>query len=263
FKSKWTHFLISIPVIIGGSFSAFFITAVNSFMNTPAGFEMSKGKMINVEPWVAMFNDSFFVRSFHVVATAFMTIVFVLAAIAAFKLMKNKFKKDAEYHKKALKLTMILGIVFTLGSMLAGDLSAKFLHQEQPEKLAAYEWHFDTESNANLVLFGTLDEETQEVSGAIKLPSILSFLADNNVNTEVKGLNDFPEELHPPMIVHYYFDLMVSMGVFCLIISAAFILTLCFKKLRRFTYSKPMLYGALLTGPAAMLAIEFGWFLTE
>ncbi|ATH60515.1 MULTISPECIES: cytochrome ubiquinol oxidase subunit I [Staphylococcus] len=263
FKSKWTHFLISIPVIIGGSFSAFFITAVNSFMNTPAGFEMSKGKMINVEPWVAMFNDSFFVRSFHVVATAFMTMAFVLAAIAAFKLMKNKFKKDAEYHKKALKLTMILGIVFTLGSMLAGDLSAKFLHQEQPEKLAAYEWHFDTESNANLVLFGTLDEETQEVSGAIKLPSILSFLADNNVNTEVKGLNDFPEELHPPMIVHYYFDLMVSMGVFCLIISAAFILTLCFKKLRRFTYSKPMLYGALLTGPAAMLAIEFGWFLTE
>ncbi|MBO1204602.1 MULTISPECIES: cytochrome ubiquinol oxidase subunit I [Staphylococcus] len=263
FKSKWTHFLISIPVIIGGSFSAFFITAVNSFMNTPAGFEMSKGKMINVEPWVAMFNDSFFVRSFHVVATAFMTMAFVLAAIAAFKLMKNKFKKDTEYHKKALKLTMILGIVFTLGSMLAGDLSAKFLHQEQPEKLAAYEWHFDTESNANLVLFGTLDEETQEVSGAIKLPSILSFLADNNVNTEVKGLNDFPEELHPPMIVHYYFDLMVSMGVFCLIISAAFILTLCFKKLRRFTYSKPMLYGALLTGPAAMLAIEFGWFLTE
>ncbi|MCD8890855.1 cytochrome ubiquinol oxidase subunit I [Staphylococcus nepalensis] len=263
FKSKWTHFLISIPVIIGGSFSAFFITAVNSFMNTPAGFEMSKRKMINVEPWVAMFNDSFFVRSFHVVATAFMTMAFVLAAIAAFKLMKNKFKKDTEYHKKALKLTMILGIVFTLGSMLAGDLSAKFLHQEQPEKLAAYEWHFDTESNANLVLFGTLDEETQEVSGAIKLPSILSFLADNNVNTEVKGLNDFPEELHPPMIVHYYFDLMVSMGVFCLIISAAFILTLCFKKLRRFTYSKPMLYGALLTGPAAMLAIEFGWFLTE
>ncbi|MFT3658289.1 cytochrome ubiquinol oxidase subunit I [Staphylococcus ureilyticus] len=263
FKGKWTHFLISIPVIIGGSFSAFFITAVNSFMNTPAGFEIKNGKMINVEPWVAMFNDSFLIRSFHVVTTAFMTMAFVLAAIAAFKLVKNKFKKDAEYHKKALKLTMILGVVFTLGSMLAGDLSAKFLHQEQPEKLAAYEWHFDTESNADLVLFGSLNEETQEVTGAIKIPSLLSFLADNNVNTNVKGLDEFPKELHPPMIVHYYFDLMVSMGVFCLIVSAAFVLTLCFKKLRKFTYSKPMLYGALLTGPAAMLAIEFGWFLTE
>ncbi|NWK84472.1 cytochrome ubiquinol oxidase subunit I [Staphylococcus sp. GSSP0090] len=263
FKGKWTHFLISIPVILGGSFSAFFITAVNSFMNTPAGFEMKNGKMVNVEPLAAMFNDSFLIRSFHVVATALMTMAFVLAAIAAFKLLKNKFKKDTEYHKKALKLTMILGVIFTLGSMLAGDLSAKFLHQEQPEKLAAYEWHFDTESNADLVLFGSLDEKTQEVNGAIKIPGLLSFLADNNTNTEVKGLDDFPKELHPPMIVHYYFDLMVSMGVFCLIVSGAYVLTLIFKKLRKFTYSKPMLYGALLTGPAAMLAIEFGWFLTE
>ncbi|MDN6160440.1 MAG: cytochrome ubiquinol oxidase subunit I [Staphylococcus equorum] len=263
FKSKWTHFLISIPVIIGGTFSAFFITAVNSFMNTPAGFDMKDGKMVNVQPWAAMFNESFLIRSFHVVATALMTMAFVLAAIAAFKLLKNKFKKDTEYHKKALKLTMILGVVFTLGSMLAGDLSAKFLHQEQPEKLAAYEWHFETESNADLIFFGSLDEETQEVSGAIKIPGILSFLADNNTDTEVKGLNEFPEELHPPMIVHYYFDIMVSMGVFCLIVSGAFILTLIFKKLRKFTYSKPILYGALLTGPAAMIAIEAGWFLTE
>ena len=51
---------------------------------------------------------------------------------------------------------MILGVVFTLGSMLAGDLSVKFLHQEQPEKLAAYEWHFETESNADLIFFGSL-----------------------------------------------------------------------------------------------------------
>src|SRR5699024_731988 len=263
FKSKWTHFLISIPVIIGGTFSAFFITSVNSFMNTPAGFEMKDGKMVNVQPWVAMFNESFLIRSFHVVATALMTLAFVLAAIAAFKLLKNKFKKDTEYHKKALKLTMILGVIFTLGSMLAGDLSAKFLHEEQPEKLAAYEWHFETESNADLILFGALDEDTQEVSGSIKIPGILSFLAGNTTDTEVKGLNDFPEEIHPPMIVHYYFDIMVSMGVFCLIVSGAFILTLIFKKLRKFTYSKPMLYGSLLTGPAAMIAIEAGWFLTE
>lgn len=263
FKNKWTHFWISIPVILGGSFSAFFITAVNSFMNTPAGFEMKNGKMINVEPWAAMFNDSFLVRSFHVVATALMTMAFVLAAVAAFKLLKNKFAQDTEYHKKALKLTMILGLIFTLGSMLAGDMSAKFLHKEQPEKLAAYEWHFDTESKADLVLFGTLDEKTQEVSGAIKIPGVLSFLADNNFNTKVKGLDEFPKELRPPMIVHYYFDLMVFMGVFCMVVSGAYVMTLVFKKLKKFTYSKAMLYGALLTGPAALLAIEFGWFLTE
>src|SRR5699024_878964 len=127
-----------------------------------------------------MVNDSFLIRSFHVVTTASMTMDFVLAAITAVNLVKNKFKKDQEYHKKALKLTMTQSVVFTLVSMLAGDLSAKFLHQVQPEKLAAYEWHFDTESNADLVLFGSLNEETQEVTGANIIPSLLSFLADNN-----------------------------------------------------------------------------------
>ena len=93
FKNKWTHFIISIPVIIGGSFSAFFITSVNSFMNTPAGFEMKDGKMVNVQPLEAMFNPSFLVRAFHVVATAGMTMAFVLASIAAFKLLKTNIIK--------------------------------------------------------------------------------------------------------------------------------------------------------------------------
>lgn len=263
FKNQWIHFLISLPVIIGGSFSAFFITSVNSFMNTPAGFEMKKSKMVNVQPFEAMFNSSFLVRAFHVVATAGMTMAFILAAIAAFKLLKNKYSEDAPYHKKALKMTMILGFIQTLLSMLAGDLSAKFLHKVQPEKLAAYEWHFDTHSKADLVFFGVLNENTQEVSGAIKIPGLLSFLADNNINTKVKGLNEFPKNDLPPLIVHYFFDLMVAMGIFCFIVSGIFILALLIKKLRPIITKKVMLYAVLLTGPASMLAIEFGWFLTE
>lgn len=263
FKNKWIHFVIGLPVIIGGSFSAFFITSVNSFMNTPAGFEMKNGRMVNVQPLEAMFNSSFIVRSFHVVATAGMTMAFILAAIAAFKLLKQSYSEDKIYHLKALKMTMIVGFISTLLSMLAGDMSAKFLHKVQPEKLAAYEWHFDTQSQANLVFFGVLNEKTNEVSGAIEIPGMLSFLADNNFKTTVKGLNDFPKNELPPLIVHYFFDLMVSMGVFCFVISGIFILILLIKKLRHFITHKVVLYSILLTGPASMLAIEFGWFLTE
>ena len=263
FKNKWIHFVIGLPVIIGGSFSAFFITSVNSFMNTPAGFEMKNGRMVNVQPLEAMFNSSFIVRSFHVVATAGMTMAFTLAAIAAFKLLKQSYSEDKIYHLKALKMTMIVGFISTLLSMLAGDMSAKFLHKVQPEKLAAYEWHFDTQSQANLVFFGVLNEKTNEVSGAIEIPGMLSFLADNNFKTTVKGLNDFPKNELPPLIVHYFFDLMVSMGVFCFVISGIFMLILLFKKLRHFITHKVVLYSILLTGPASMLAIEFGWFLTE
>lgn len=263
FKNKWIHFVIGLPVIIGGSFSAFFITSVNSFMNTPAGFEMKNGRMVNVQPLEAMFNSSFIVRSFHVVATAGMTMAFILAAIAAFKLLKQSYSEDKIYHLKALKMTMIVGFISTLLSMLAGDMSAKFLHKVQPEKLAEYEWHFDTQSQANLVFFGVLNEKTNEVSGAIEIPGMLSFLADNNFKTTVKGLNDFPKNELPPLIVHYFFDLMVSMGVFCFVISGIFMLILLIKKLRHFITHKVVLYSILLTGPASMLAIEFGWFLTE
>ena len=263
FKNKWIHFVIGLPVIIGGSFSAFFITSVNSFMNTPAGFEMKNGRMVNVQPLEAMFNSSFIVRSFHVVATAGMTMAFILASIAAFKLLKQTHPEDKRYHLKALKMTMIVGFISTLLSMLAGDMSAKFLHKVQPEKLAAYEWHFDTQSQANLVFFGVLNEKTNEVSGAIEIPGMLSFLADNNFKTTVKGLNDFPKNELPPLIVHYFFDLMVSMGVFCFVISGIFMLILLIKKLRHLTTHKVVLYSILLTGPASMLAIEFGWFLTE
>ncbi|HEC2189683.1 TPA: cytochrome ubiquinol oxidase subunit I [Staphylococcus delphini] len=261
FKNQWIHFFISIPVIIGGTFSAFFITSVNSFMNTPAGMTIENGRMVNVDPIAAMFNASFFVRSFHVVATALMTMAFILASIAAFKLLKNKIEKDRRYHQAALKMTMIAGLIFSMLSMLAGDLSAKFLHQEQPEKLAAYEWHFNTESQADLVLFGVLDESTQEVKGALHIPGALSFLSDSSFDTEVKGLNEFPKDELPPLIVHYFFDLMVFFGIFCFAISFAYVMALWIKKFN--PHHKLLLYATLLGGPAAMLAIEFGWFLTE
>ncbi|MDU6183536.1 MAG: cytochrome ubiquinol oxidase subunit I, partial [Staphylococcus epidermidis] len=157
----------------------------------------------------------------------------------------------------------IVGFINTVLSMIAGDLSAKFLHKVQPDKLAAYEWHYDTQSHANLVLFGVLNEKTHEVSGALEIPGLLSFLADNSFNTKVKGLNEFPKNELPPMIVHYFFDLMVSMGIFCFIISGLYMLFLIVKKLRKYVTSSVMLYAILLTGPASMLAIEFGWFLTE
>lgn len=261
FKNKWTHWLLNIPIIIGSTLSALFITSVNSFMNTPEGFKVKNGVLVDIDPLQAMFNSSFLVRSFHVITTGGMTIAFCIASVAAVKILRNKFAEDKDYHKKALKMSMIVGLIFSLLTILAGDLSAKFLHNEQPEKLAAMEWHFETEKNADLVLFGVLDEETKEVKGAIKIPGMLSFLADNSFDTKVQGLDETPKDEQPPLIIHYFFDLMVFFGMFSFGVSVLYVIFNKFSK--KLSTSNFMLYLIALTGPLSMLAIEFGWFLAE
>ncbi|KIL44716.1 cytochrome ubiquinol oxidase subunit I [Jeotgalibacillus soli] len=257
FKNRWMHFLLTIPIVLGSFMSAFFITTVNAFMNTPQGFEIVNGETVNIDPLAAMFNPATPVKVFHVVASSYMTIALILAAIAAFTLLRNK---GSIYHKKALRLTMISALIFTAATTFAGDLSAKFLAENQPEKLAAAEWHFETETNADLVMFGTIDENG-EISNAIRIPSALSFLAGNSFDTEVIGLNEFPEDERPPLWIHYMFDLMVSIGMYSLFISGLFVLFMIVKRFNE--WNKPLLWGIVASGPLAMLAVEFGWIYAE
>src|SRR5699024_1060685 len=87
FKNKKTHFLLLIPVAIGAGMSAFFITTVNGFMNAPQGFDMVDGALVNANPILAMFNLASPTKIAHVLAAAYMTSGFILATIAAFKLL--------------------------------------------------------------------------------------------------------------------------------------------------------------------------------
>ncbi|ENH95779.1 cytochrome d ubiquinol oxidase subunit 1 [Gracilibacillus halophilus YIM-C55.5] len=83
FEDQRKHMLLLIPVAIGATFSAFFITSMNAFMNAPQGFELQNGEFVNVEPIVAMFNPAMPTKVAHVIATAFMTSAFILASIGA------------------------------------------------------------------------------------------------------------------------------------------------------------------------------------
>jgi cytochrome d ubiquinol oxidase subunit I len=257
FKKRYTHWLLTIPVMIGSTASALFITMVNAFMNTPQGFTLKNGKTINIDPIAAMLNPATPTKVFHVIASAYLTCAAILAAITAFGILKGK---KSDYHKKALKLTMICTLAFSLLTAFGGDLSAKFLAEYQPEKLAAAEWHFDTEKNADLIIFGKIDENNN-VTGAIRLPGFLSFLAGDSFDTEVTGLNDIPKDERPPLVVHYMFDLMVSMGMFIIVISMIFVIMM--KKKSWNEWNKPLLWGIVAVGPFAMLAIELGWIYAE
>ncbi|MGY3718450.1 cytochrome ubiquinol oxidase subunit I [Sutcliffiella cohnii] len=257
FKNPKHHFYLLAPVLIGGGMSAFFITTVNAFMNTPQGFAIMNGELTNISPILAMFNPAMPTKVGHVLTSAYMTAGFLLVTIAAFHLVRGN--RNA-YHRKALALTMKIAFIFTIATALVGDLSGKFLAEYQPEKLAAAEWHFETEGEAPLILFGILTE-TNEVKYAIKIPYALSFLVHNNFTGEVTGLNDIPEEYHPPYIIHYFFDIMVSIGIGLMLLSLLYVVGLKFNW--KFIQSKVFRWGLVASGPLAMIAIQAGWWFTE
>ncbi|MBD3861626.1 cytochrome ubiquinol oxidase subunit I [Bacillus sp. 28A-2] len=257
FKNPKRHLLLLVPVAIGGALSAYFITVVNSFMNSPSGFELVNGQLMNVNPLGAMFTVSMPTKVAHVLATAYMTVAFVLAAIAAFRLLKGS---NQTYHQKALNLLMKIGFIFAIASALIGDFSGKYLAQYQPEKLAAAEWHFETTSEAPLVMWGILDED-KKPRYAFEIPYALSILAHGDPSKEVTGLDQIPVNEQPPLIIHYFFDTMVTIGVFML--SLAFVYWLGLRKNYAFINKKWFRWLIVLGGPLSFLALQAGWWMAE
>ena len=256
FENQRKHLLLLIPVAIGASFSAVFITMVNAFMNAPQGFDVVNGQLINIHPLVAMFNPAMPTKVAHVVVTAYMTAAFILASIAAFRLLKGS---NHIYHKKALYLTMKLGLVFAIATAIIGDFSGKYLAEYQPEKLAAAEWHFETGEKAPLIMYGVLDDG--EIKYAIKIPFALSVLAHNDPTAEVIGLDQFPEDEIPPLYIHYLFDIMVTIGMWMVLLS--FVFWVGIKRGWPIVQANWFRWLIVLGGPLSILAIEAGWWMAE
>jgi len=260
FRKPIYHLLLLVPVAIGSSASAFFITTMNAFMNTPQGFTLKNGVFADVQPWVAMFNPATPTKVSHVLASSYTLSAGLLAGIAAFSLLRGR--KEA-YFKKALKLTVTASFVFALSTAVIGDFSGKFLAQYQPEKLAAAEWHFRTMERAPLIYGGVLDENG-EVKYALEIPYALSILAGSSPDTKVIGLEEFPEDERPPLLIHYMFDLKVTIGMLLVLIPFLFLLRKRLPgKLRGKGYPKWLLLGIVALGPLAMTAIELGWMFAE
>lgn len=256
FENQKKHLLLLVPVAVGAGMSAVFITMVNAFMNAPQGFDMVDGELVNISPLLAMFNPAMPTKVAHVVSTALMTSAFVLAAIGAFRLLKGS---NHIYHKKAVYLMVKVGLVFAIATALIGDFSGKYLAEYQPEKLAAAEWHFETSDSAPLILYGILEDG--EPKYAIEIPYALSILAHNDPTAEVIGLDQFPEDEQPPLYIHYFFDTMVTIGMFMVVLSSFYVVA----KWRRWKIanSRLILRFIVAGGPLSLIAILAGWWMAE
>lgn len=256
--APWLRVLSLTLVALGALASAVLITNVHAFQGTPRGFRYENGQIVDIDPWAAFFNPGFAVTALHVAVSAYVVGAFVVASVSAFKMLRNEYgSRLYRFHQKALMISLVVGGIFSFLTAINGHAAAQYLHEYQPEKLAAAEGLFETQSHAPLAIGGFTDRETQEVKWGVEIPWALSFLAGNSFDTVVVGLNDFPEELWPPLFIHTLFNVMVGIGSLLILIA---LLGLAWKWiLKKDRFPKFFLWTLVFSGPLAIVAIECGW----
>ena len=217
-KPVW-HFLATLGVFLGSMCSAVWIVIANSWQQTPAGYvvagEGMQAKAVITDFWAMVFNPSSVDRIWHVWQGAFLAGIFLV--------LKGR---HVEISKKAFKVTLIVGTIFSLLQLASGHSSAEGVAKNQPEKLAAMEGHFRTEP-ADLYLFGWVDKKN-EVTHGVKIPNGLTYMLHYDTETPVIGLDQYPMEDRPGQVnaVFQFYHIMVAIGMFliALTVFASFLL---------------------------------------
>ncbi len=257
---KW-HTVATCLVAFGTSLSAFWILALNSWMQTPAGFEMrpnAKGEMVAfvTDWWAVIFNPSFPYKLSHMMMACFVTVAFLLAGISAYRWLRGDRSPSV---KATLRTGIVMAAVCLPIQIFLGDLHGLSTLKHQPAKLAAMEGIWETQRGAPAVLFGLPDEKARENKYEISIPKLASLYLTHDINGEVKGLNDFIGE-HPPVApVFWGFRIMVGTGLLMLAVG-----WLAVWQQRKGAEIQPWLakvfVGMTFSGWVATLA---GWYVTE
>jgi cytochrome d ubiquinol oxidase subunit I len=257
--NKWFHWFTGVVVGVSGLASGILVVAANAWMNSPAGFDFVDGKYLHIDPIAAMFNKAWFTQALHMCLAAFTATGFAVAGVHALMILR---KQQPDFHYKAFKIAVTFATIGALLQPISGDLSAKDVAKRQPAKLAAMEALYKTQQPAPLLIGGIVNEQKKEIKYAVEIPGALSFLANGDFKSEVKGLDQIPADEQPPVaITHYAFQVMVGIGSFLVLISVLYFILLLRKKpiierkwiLKLFVFAIPLGY----------VALEAGWVVTE
>ncbi len=256
-----THFFATCMVALGAHFSAVWIVVANSWMQTPAGYHIvGQGMHARAEVtdfWKVVFNPSMLCRLSHTLGGAWATGGFLVASVSAWYILKGR---HLDFARKSLKAGLGLGLVASLLQATTGHLSAQNVARHQPAKLAAFEGLYHTTARAPLVLAGYVDEKDEKVIG-LEAPDLLSFLADDNINGVVEGLDDFSAGDRPPVVPCFiFFHGMVAIGFGLLGLSSLGLWSL---RGNRLFQRRWLLWLLVFSVVGPELANQFGWFAAE
>ena len=214
--SERVHTLATFLVAAGTTASAFWILALNSWMHTPAGFEMINGQA-HVTSWFeVIFNPSFPYRLTHMLIASGLTVAFLLAGISAFRWLKHDRGADV---MASFKTGIYVAAFLIPIQIVVGDLHGVNTLHHQPAKIAAMEGIWETQRGASAVLFALPDAATQSNKFEIAIPKLASFYLTHDWDGEVKGIKSFGDK-HPPVApVFWAFRIMVGVGLLMLAVS--------------------------------------------
>ncbi len=259
--SETMHTVATLLVAAGTTLSAFWILALNSWMHTPAGFQMINGQA-HVTSWLqVIFNPSFPYRFTHMMLASGLTVAFFVAGISAYRWLRNE--RGAEVIA-GLKTGIYLAAVLIPLQIIAGDLHGLNTLKHQPAKLAAMEGIWETQRGAPAVLFALPDGQARKNRYEIAIPKLASLYLTHELDGLVRGVNSF-DGMHPPVApVFWAFRIMVGMGLMMLAVSWVCAFQLAPWKKGASRTLRPW-HARLLVAMtfAGWIALVAGWYVTE
>ncbi|MGY4256624.1 cytochrome d ubiquinol oxidase subunit I [Bradyrhizobium sp. USDA 4516] len=258
---KGLHFFATCMVALGTLISATWIIAVNSWMQTPAGFVINaKDQFVPAGSWIPIiFTASFPYRLVHTVIAAYLTTAFVVGGVGAWHLLRDRSNAGA---RKMFSMAMWMAAIVTPIQILAGDAHGLNTLEHQPAKVLAMEGHYEpSPDGASLILFGFPSNETAQVHHKLEVPRLGSLILKHDPDAPLPGLSDFPRDQWPPVpIVFWSFRIMVGLGFAMLAVGIWSLLA----RFRGMLYDWAWLHRAcVVLGPAGFVAVIAGWVTTE
>ena len=260
------HMIACLAVAVGTAISAFWILSVNSWMHTPAGFEIDPetGQFLPTDFWQVIFNPSFPYRLMHTVTAAYLTTAFIVGGVAALHLLRHRHRPDlvSPATRTMFSMAMWMAAVFAPVQIFLGDMHGLNTLEHQPAKVMAMEGHFESHpGGAPLYLFGLPNQDEQRLDYAIGIPKLSSLILKHDLNAPLDGLDTIPREDQPPVaIVFWSFRVMVMLGFAMLGIGLWSLVA----RVRGRLFEWSMLHrAAVVMAPSGLIAVLAGWITTE
>lgn len=255
---QWAHFFAALMVAFGTLLSSFWILSANSWMQTPAGYELVDGRFFPKDWFQVVFNPSFPYRLIHTVVGFYITTAFVVVAVAGYLIRAGRFVEEG---RVMFSMTLWLLSVLVPLQVLFGDLHGVNTLEHQPAKLAAIEAHWETAARVPLVLFAIPDQINETNRYSIEIPLLGSLILAHDANAVIKGLKDWPPHDRPPVAIPFFaFRIMVGIGVIML----GLVVASWWLRFRgRLFETRWFLRACQLVAPLGFVAVLAGWTTTE